>query len=119
MKVRFQADADFDRRIVRAVRRREPSIDFQFASEARNGAGLRGISDDQVIAFAAQESRASVTHDRPTVPYHFADFIPHSTSPGIFIIAQTMPLGRAVEWLITVWAASEADEWINRIIILQ
>ena len=119
MSIRFQADNDLNNLIVAATFRREPSIDFQFASEARNGAGLRGISDDQVIAFAAQESRALVTHDRRTVPYHFAGFIPRSTSPGVFVIAQTMPLGRAVEWLITIWAASEADEWINRIIILR
>ena len=29
MKVRFQADADFSQRIISAVRRREPAIDFQ------------------------------------------------------------------------------------------
>jgi hypothetical protein len=118
VRVRFQADADFDRRIVRSVRRHEPSIDFQFASEARNGAGLRGVGDDEVIAYAAQEGRALVTHDRRTVPYHFANFILHSTSPGVFVMAQTMQLGRAVEWLITIWAASEGEEWTNRIIIL-
>jgi len=31
VKVRFQTDADFDRRIVRATLRREPAIDLQLA----------------------------------------------------------------------------------------
>jgi hypothetical protein len=44
MKVRFQADADFNQNIVRAVRRRDPAIDFQTAHEAR----LHGVDDDVV-----------------------------------------------------------------------
>ena len=68
MKVRYQADADLDRRIIRATCRREPSIDFQLASEAQSGKGLRGLSDDQVLAIAAQEGRLLVTHDRRTMP---------------------------------------------------
>ena len=35
MKVRFQADADFNQNIVRAIRRRAPAIDFQTAHDAR------------------------------------------------------------------------------------
>jgi hypothetical protein len=34
MKVCFQADADFNQNIVRAVRRRDLAIDFQTAHEA-------------------------------------------------------------------------------------
>jgi hypothetical protein len=52
MKVRYQADADLDKRIVRAVRRQEPSIDFQFASGARLGQGLAGLLDDDVLSRA-------------------------------------------------------------------
>lgn len=39
MKVRFQADADFNQNIVRAMRRRVPAVDFQTAREA----GLQGL----------------------------------------------------------------------------
>jgi hypothetical protein len=35
MKVRFQADADLNEIIIRAVLRREPGIDFQSAVAAR------------------------------------------------------------------------------------
>jgi len=31
MRLRFQADADFNRRIVIGLRRREPAVDFQDA----------------------------------------------------------------------------------------
>ena len=116
MKVRYQADADLDRRIVRATRRREPGIDFQFASEARSGRGLKGLSDDQVLALAAQEGRILITHDRRTMPGHFARFIATATSPGVIILPQRMPLGVAVDWLVTIWAASEAEEWVNQML---
>lgn len=46
MKIKFQADADFSQRIVRAVQRREPAIDFQSANEA----GLRRMDDLAVLA---------------------------------------------------------------------
>lgn len=34
MRVRFQADADLNRHIIAAVKRREPLVDFQTAPEA-------------------------------------------------------------------------------------
>ena len=73
MKARFQADADLNAEIVAGVLRREPSIDFQTADEAN----LRRFPDPEVLALAAQENRILVTHDRRTMPRHFADFILH------------------------------------------
>jgi predicted nuclease of predicted toxin-antitoxin system len=70
-------------RTVAGVLRREPGIDFQTADEAN----LRRLPDPEVLALAAQENRILVTHDRRTMPRHFADFILHHSSPGVFIIA--------------------------------
>jgi predicted nuclease of predicted toxin-antitoxin system len=46
-------------------------MDFQTAQEA----GLRGLPDPEVLACAADDRRILVTHDRRTMPAHFADFI--------------------------------------------
>jgi hypothetical protein len=119
VKARFQADADLDRRIVRATRRREQAISFQLAAEARSGVGLVDLPDDQVLAVAASEGRILVSHDRRSMPQHFAHFMSAATSPGVIIVPQTMPLGVAVEWLVTIWSASEAEEWVNQILLLQ
>jgi hypothetical protein len=51
VKLRFQADADLNEDIVKGVLRREPGIDFQTATSA----GLRGLSDLEVLALAAVE----------------------------------------------------------------
>lgn len=52
MKIRFQADADLSEKIVWAVRREEPAIDFQTANQAN----LHGLGDDIVLALAASEN---------------------------------------------------------------
>lgn len=114
MKVRFQADADLNEEIVAGVMRREPAIDFQTADEA----GLRGLSDPDVLARAASENRILVTHDRRTMPGHFADYILQDVSPGVFIISQQSRVRKAIEELLLIWVASESEEWRNLIVEL-
>ena len=114
MKVRFQADADFNHIILLATIRRESAIDFQTAATA----GLSGLVDAQVLARAAKERRVLVTHDRRTMPRHFAEFIQHQTSPGMIVVPQSLAFTAAVDDLILIWSASEAEEWVNRIAVL-
>jgi predicted nuclease of predicted toxin-antitoxin system len=111
MRPRFQADADFNEEIVSALLRRHPEVDFQTAGEA----GLRGLPDPEVLARAADDGRVLVTHDRRTMPSHFADFIQQRESPGVIIISQRVSIGLATEELALVWEASEAGEWMNLI----
>ncbi len=111
MTVRFQADADLNEILVRAVMRREPSIDFRTASAA----GLAGLGDKDVLALAAKAGRLLVTHDRKSMPKHFAEFIAGQSSGGVLIVPQNLPVARVVEDLVLIWAATEAAEWMNRI----
>ena len=111
MKVRFQADADLNEEIVAGLLRRAPEIDFQTASEAN----LRGLPDPEVLALAARENRVLVTHDRRTMPRHFADFMQTQACPGVIIIAQNVSVNDAIEELLLVWAASTHEEWANLI----
>jgi predicted nuclease of predicted toxin-antitoxin system len=112
MKIRFQADADLNEEIVAGVIRRESVIDFQTAEEAN----LRGYSDAVVLAIAAQENRMLVSHDRRTMPKHFAEFIAMQHSPGVIIVSQNVSVRDAIEELLMIWVASEAEEWINTIV---
>ena len=114
MSVRFQADADLNHIIVQATLRREPSIDFQTAQVA----GLASVPDPEVLALAAHAGRVLVTHDRKTMPTHFAAFIVHTPSSGAIVIPQKLPIRAAVEELLLIWMASEAKEWINRLQVL-
>jgi len=111
MKIRFQADADLNQIILLATVRREPSIDFQSAKAA----GLSGVRDPAVLERAAKEGRVLVTHDQKTMPRHFSEFITHTPSPGLLIVSQHLSIAAAVEDLLLIWFATEADEWVNHI----
>ena len=111
MKIRFQADADFNQDIVTGVRRRVREVDFQTAHDAM----LRGVADADVLSLAAREGRILLTHDRRTMPEHFAEFIEKQESPGLFVVSQRADILIVIEDLILIWSASEADEYINSI----
>ena len=56
MKVRYQADNDLRKAIVRGSVRREPRMNFRSAQAAR----LDGVPDPDVLALAAHEGRILV-----------------------------------------------------------
>ena len=110
--IRFQADADVHRRILIAVRRREPAIDFASASESN----LEGLPDPEVLEIAARRGRILITHDRRTMPGHFRERLAEGkSSSGVLIVSQFAPVGPVVESILAVWSASEPEEWWNQI----
>lgn len=111
MKIRFQADADLNEDIVSGILRRAPEIDFKTASEA----SLAGIKDEMVLTIAANENRVLVTHDRKTMPRHFAEFIDGNDSSGVFVISQHAPIATVIDDLILIWHIAEPEEFVNNI----
>jgi len=111
MQIRFQADYDFNKKIVRALRNRYPSMNFQGGHEA----GFEGLPDEQVLELAARDGRILVSHDVGTMPVHFANFISNQDSPGLILIPQELPIRIAIEELALIWGASEAEEYVNLI----
>jgi len=71
VSIRFQADNDLNRLIIAATFRREPAIDFQSAQSAQ----LDYLDDETVLQQAASEGRILGTHDKRTLPKHFAPAI--------------------------------------------
>ncbi|MCY7377130.1 MAG: DUF5615 family PIN-like protein [Pyrinomonadaceae bacterium] len=111
MKPKFQADADLNEDLVTGVRRRVPEIDFQTATEA----GLEGLKDENVLVVASREKRILVTHDRRTMPRHFAEFVRENKGWGVIIVSKKLEISVAIEEIILIWAASQAEEYLNSI----
>lgn len=63
MKIAFQADADLNPEIARALRRREPAVDFRGA----RGVIPDGTPDLEVLRIAAEAGRVLVTRDVATM----------------------------------------------------
>jgi hypothetical protein len=96
VKLKFQADADLNEDIVKGVLRREPGIDFRTATAA----GLRGMSDLQVLEVAAAGGPILVSDDRRPMPGAFGKFVQKTSSPGLFLISQRTDLLLAIESIL-------------------
>ena len=116
MTVRFVADEDIDVGIVQGLRSREPAIDILDVKTA----GLRGMTDPALLELAAQQDRIMISHDRETMTLHFCDRVESGKpAPGLFIVRQQpSAIGKIIESLLLVWAASQAEEWRNQITYL-
>ena len=107
MSLRFQADADLNFDIVRAIRRREPAIDFASAVESN----LQGLPDPGVLSQACDANRVLVSHDRRTMLNHFRRRIADGrSSPGVLLIPQHAPISGVVEAMITLWSVAHPDD---------
>jgi hypothetical protein len=112
MRVRFQADADLDGRVLRGLKRVAREIDFQTAAEA----ALEGISDPEVLGIAARGGRILVSQDRRTMPTHFRRFVSVAKSPGLILLREGVSIAAAIEELLLIWSASDAEDWTDRLI---
>jgi hypothetical protein len=110
MRPRFQADADFNHKVVRGIRRREPAVDFQSAQHG----GEVGIPDPEVLARTADAGRILVSHDRRTMLTHFVRFLETRSSPGLILVPQDLDIGTVIDDLLLIWATSDRDEWRDR-----
>ena len=107
MSLRFQADNDLKFSIVRAVRRREPAIDFASAQEA----GLHGVDDPDLLDRAAAGGRILVSHDVQTMLNHFRrHLVAGKSSPGLLVVSQGAAIGDVVDAIIVLWALAGPND---------
>ena len=77
--------------------------------------GVIGLPDPDVIGGAAESGRILVSHDRKTMPGHFARFRETRSSPGIIIVSQNLDIGATIEDLLLIWATTDSKEWLNHL----
>jgi predicted nuclease of predicted toxin-antitoxin system len=80
--------------------------------------GAAGKDDPEVLRIAANEGRILVSHDLRTMPGHFGEFIAGTASPGLILIPQKLKSAVAIEQLLMIGLASEAEEWVNQVCFL-
>ncbi|HEY3824682.1 MAG TPA: DUF5615 family PIN-like protein [Bryobacteraceae bacterium] len=110
MRIRFLADADFNQKIAAGLLLREPRIDFVLPQRFIPD----GTKDPAVLRLGNQLGRIIVTHDVRTMPVHFRSYTQQQKCAGLILVPQRMPIRLAIEDLLLIWQASEAEEWINR-----
>lgn len=113
--LRLLADENLNDEIVRGLLLRQPYLDIVRVQSA----GLRGSTDLEILAWAAEHDRILVTHDRATLPdYAFERVTSGKAMPGVFVINNRLPIGQAIDEILLIVACSEPAEWNGRVVHL-
>jgi hypothetical protein len=84
------------------------------SQDARMG-GIIDLLDPAVLLRSAALDRIVISHDRKTMPAHFARFLIDRSSPGLIIVPQDLDIGDTIDALLLIWAATEAEEWRDKV----
>jgi hypothetical protein len=113
--VKLLADENFDGRILRALVRRRPDVDFVRAVDE----GLGGWADPELLTWAADHGRILLTHDVSTmVRFAYERVRTGLPMPGVIEVPDWLPIARAVGDLEMFVVASRADEWKDQVLYL-
>jgi predicted nuclease of predicted toxin-antitoxin system len=108
--LRLLIDQNFNQIILRGLRQRIPSLDAVTAHQA----DLSGATDPDLLAWAADEGRVLVTHDRRTMSDHVADRLAAGEHiAGVVIVSRKLPFGRVIDDLEIIVMCSSQDDWID------
>lgn len=111
--LRLLADENFNGRILRGLLRKVPELDVVRAQDIGQ---LYGAEDPEVLAWAAEEGRVTLTHDAATMAgFAFERVVAGLPMPGVFEIDQDMPIGEAIAELVLIVHASLPGEWEGQV----
>lgn len=112
---RFLADHDLNGRIIDGLLRRMAAAEF---------IRLRKVlptdtPDPEVLAFAAGAGWVVVSHDVNTMTAAaHARVAAGEAMAGLVVARQSLPVRAAIDDLLLLWTATEADEWHGRVLFL-
>jgi len=106
--IRFLADENFNRNIIRGLLRRTSQAEIVVAQDV----SLTGADDEVLLAWAAQNGLVVLTHDAATVVRCAFDRLEAGLPmPGILQVSARLPVGHAIEELVLICECSDAEEW--------
>jgi len=113
--LRLLADENFNGDVVRGLLLREPDLDVVRVQTV----GLAGEDDPDILAWAAEDNRILLTHDRATMPDRaYQRVAAGETMPGVFIVNDRFPVAQAIQEILLMVACSEQAEWSGRAVYL-
>lgn len=102
------SDENFNDDIVRGLLLRRPDLDLVRIRDV----GLAGSDDPAILAWAADDGRILLTHDRSTfADFAYARVAAGEPMPGVFVLNDRLPVRQAIDELLIVVACSEQSEW--------
>jgi hypothetical protein len=109
---RLLADENFNHRIVRLLKLREPTVDVVFAQDTE----LAGVPDPRLLAWAAETDRILLTHDFQTMPgYAFERVYAREKMPGMVAVQQNCDPKLAAEEIQMILVCCADEEIIDHV----
>lgn len=110
--IKLAADENFNNDIVRALLRRNPSLDIVRVQDV----GLSGADDPTVLEWAAREQRVLLTHDVSTITrYAYERVRQELAMPGVFEIPRGLGIKDTIEDLLLLAEYSRTGEWEGQV----
>ena len=110
--IKFATDEDFNNRILRGLLRRQPDLDMVRLQDAH----LSGADDSVVLAWAFHERRVLLTHDVSTMAaYAYERMRVGESIAGLIEVPQSMPIGKAIDDIVTIATCSTSEEMENQV----
>jgi len=111
--MRLLADENFNQKIVRGLMRRNSDLNITSVHDV----GLRGATDADVLAWAAEDGRIVLTHDQSTMPnYAYERVTSGAFMPGVFVIGNRLAIGTAIDELLLMAECTEQSEWTSLVV---
>ena len=105
-------DENFNNDVIRGLLRRNPALDVVRIGDA----GLAGLDDPAVLAWAAHEGRVLISHDVATLTaFAYARVQAGQPMPGLFEAGPAVPIARAIEDLLLIAECSTLGEWEGQV----
>src|SRR5260370_37229976 len=113
MRIRFLLDENASNALLRAIRQQDPLIDVLRVGD--EGAPARGTLDPEILLHCEVAQRLLLTRNRESMPVHIAElFAMGHRHWGVFRLRPGYSLSAYAAAVHLLWAASEAEEWIDR-----
>ena len=79
----------------------------------------KGTSDSDILAWIEKTGYILVTANRRTIPEHMrTHYAAGHRIPGILLLRRGASMGEIIEQLYLLWAASDAKEYVDKILYL-
>ncbi len=112
MNVRFLLDENLPPRLKVAILRFNPAIDVLRVGDPDTLP--LGTLDPELLRYLEQSQRLLVTNNRTSMPQHLeAHWAAGGQIWGLFWLQPSATISRCAEELYTIWATSEAQEWVD------
>ncbi len=97
--LKLLSDENFNGDIIRGLFLRQPNVDLLRVQDV----GLQEVDDPTILAWAANNKRILLTHDRAIMPdFDYKRLVTEEPMIGLFVVNDRIPIRQAIDELLLV-----------------